>query len=114
MLNVVMLDAVAPTKPPKGFSRSKLGEVCLISSGMRIFYVSFLHIRLPLLKPARTFSAKIFEYHILFLVKWVSSQGLQRRESGKTLLYQLIIIIMLNTYIIIKLFMKRKNENHPS
>jgi hypothetical protein len=113
MLNVVMLDAVAPTKPPKSFSRSKLGEVCLISSVMKIFYVRFLHVRLPLLKPTCTHSAKSFEYHILFFGK--AGRCLEWRESGKTVLYQLIIIIIiLNTYIIIKLFIQRKNENHPS
>jgi hypothetical protein len=36
-----------------------------------------------------------------FLVKWVPGRGPVQRESGKTVLYPLIIIILLFSYIII-------------
>jgi hypothetical protein len=38
----------------------------------------------------------------------VPGQGPEQRESGKTVLYLLIIIIMLISYIIIKLLIKRR------
>jgi hypothetical protein len=47
---------------------------------------------------------------MFFLVKQVSGQGLEQRESEKTVLY-LQIIIMLISYIIIRLLI---NKNHPS
>jgi hypothetical protein len=41
-----------------------------------------------------------------FLVKWVPGQGPEQRETGKTVLYLLIVIIILISYIIIKLALK--------
>jgi hypothetical protein len=42
------------------------------------------------------------------LVKWVTGRGPEQRESGKTVLYPLIIIIILISYIIIKLLIKMR------
>jgi hypothetical protein len=44
----------------------------------------------------------------VFLVKQVPAKGPEQRESGKTVLYLLIIIIMLISYIIIKLLIKSR------
>ncbi len=43
-----------------------------------------------------------------FLVKQVPGRGTEQRESGKTVLYPLIIIITLISYIIVKLLIKRR------
>jgi hypothetical protein len=43
-----------------------------------------------------------------FLVKRVPSRGMGQRESGKTVLYPLIIIFTLISYIVIKLLIKRR------
>ncbi len=45
------------------------------------------------------------------MVKRVPGRGLEQREPEKTILYPQIIIIILISYIIIKLLI---NENHPS
>ncbi len=44
----------------------------------------------------------------LFLGKRVPGRGPEQRESGKTVLYLLMVIIILISYIIIKLLIKRK------
>jgi len=45
---------------------------------------------------------------LVFLVKLVPGRGPEQRESGKTVLYLLIINIILISYIIIKLLIKRR------
>jgi hypothetical protein len=42
-----------------------------------------------------------------FLVKRIPGQGPEQRESGKTVFYPLIVIIILISYIFIKLLIKR-------
>jgi hypothetical protein len=50
-----------------------------------------------------------------FLVKRVEGRGPEQRESGKTVLYPLIIIVILITNIIIYYsLIIDKNEKHPS
>jgi len=48
------------------------------------------------------------EFSSYFFVKRVPGQGPEQRESGKTVLYLLIVIIILISYIIIKLSNKRR------
>jgi hypothetical protein len=55
--------------------------------------------------------SKLFDQNVLFcLVKRVPGRGPEQRESEKTVLYLQIIIILIS-YIIIKLLII---ENHPS
>jgi hypothetical protein len=42
-----------------------------------------------------------FSQKLVFLVKQIPGHGLEQRESGKTVLYPLIIISILISYIII-------------
>jgi len=48
----------------------------------------------------------VFYFH--FLVKQVLGRGPEQRESGKTVLYPLIIIIILISYIISKSLIRRR------
>jgi hypothetical protein len=50
----------------------------------------------------------VLEPFVTFLVKRVPGRGPAQRESGKTVLYWLIVIIILISYIIIKLLIKRR------
>jgi hypothetical protein len=50
---------------------------------------------------------------LVFLVKRVPGRGLEQRESDKTVLYLQIIIILIS-YIIIKLLIKRKMRTIPA
>ncbi len=45
---------------------------------------------------------------VFFLVKRVPGQGPEQRESGKTVIYRIIVIIKLISNIIIKLLIKRR------
>ncbi len=53
-----------------------------------------------------------------FLVKWVPGRGLERRESGKTVLHLQIISILISYIITIIInflnYYLKKKENHPS
>jgi len=55
----------------------------------------------------------LFCYFAFFWFKWVLDQGPEQRESNWTVLCLLIIIILIS-YIIIKLLNKLIMENHPS
>jgi hypothetical protein len=41
---------------------------------------------------AENYASGVFLYYVCFLVKWIPGRGPEQRESGKTVLYPLIII----------------------
>jgi hypothetical protein len=52
-------------------------------------------------------NATTYRIGSIFFVKWVPGQGPEQRESGNTVLYPLIIIILIS-YIVIKLLVKMR------
>ncbi len=79
-------------------------SVCLVPVSIG-FLFSPAVIWLPIPGESKENGKKVFEG---FLVKRVPGWGPEWRESCKTVLYPLIIIIILNSYIIIKLLIKAR------